>query len=722
MSTRIVPGAARGAAVLLVLVSIAGARASAQQPAAPQVQRAAPAPVRPESFRMERTVFPGAAGANRLTVDVPLLVGAERFRALVAGEGAGADRRVVATGGLGDLRLYDAAQREVPYLLVTPPSPTPVWQGGRMLAVAATDTTSGFEVDLGSVTQSDRLRLEGMPAPFLKRLRLEGSGDRERWTLLVPDGTLFDLPDEGLRMTELEYPAGPYRYLRVTWDDRASAVVPAPSAASVRVTTAVATPTVLRAPLQFARRPSEPGKSRFRLTLPGPRLPIVALELTVGGGNLLREARVTEARLANAGEVAPAPLGRATLRRAVRGTLTAAALRIPIDAPTEATIDLVVDDGDNPPLELTAVTALFATQPYIYFESDSAQRLTARFGLPGVAAPRYDLEAMREAAPALAMAEARWGALRDQGEARVERPAASGAGAGAPIDPGTFRYARPISAAGSGLATLALDTAVLAHSTLADLRIVGPGGEQLPYLLERLDEPYTVELAPLARTGRDGDGPRAAAAGTRSYYRLRLPYAQLPAARLVLRTESRVFDRRVAVEIVREPAEGRRDRRVERVADATWRHADPETPPPALTLALPSLDVAEAVVVVDEGDNRALPLERPTLLLPAYRLRYFRDTSVVASLVYGRADLGAPRYDIALLAPRLLGAAAEEVTMGPERQAPPAAADVLPTWIFWGVLAGAVLALLLLIARLVRQSDAPPAAPPPPAPAVEGTA
>ena len=31
--------------------------------------------------------------------------------------------------------------------------------------------------------------LDGIPAPFLKRFRLEGSGDRERWTVLIEEGT-----------------------------------------------------------------------------------------------------------------------------------------------------------------------------------------------------------------------------------------------------------------------------------------------------------------------------------------------------------------------------------------------------------------------------------------------------------------------------------------------------------------------------------------------------
>ena len=46
------------------------------------------------------------------------------------------------------------------------------------------------------------------------------------------------------------------------------------------------------APVAFEARPSEPGKSRYRIRLPGAHLPIVALELNIGGGHVLRRATV----------------------------------------------------------------------------------------------------------------------------------------------------------------------------------------------------------------------------------------------------------------------------------------------------------------------------------------------------------------------------------------------------------------------------------------------
>ena len=713
MRVRLFATALRTAGGVLAVVA-ASSTAAAQLPA----EATSGARVPPERLRFQRTLTPGGAGPNRVAVDVALLAASARPTVRLVPDGSG--QNWMAVGGLGDIRIFDRGAREVPYLLIAPPAAVPTWQGGNVLPVASTDSTSGFEIDLGVATESDRLRLNGIPAPFLKRVRLEGSGDRTRWTLLVADGTLFDLPNEALRSTELDYARGEYRYLRVTWDDRASGVVPRPSSVSVRVATSTVASTPLREEIRFEVRPSEPGTSRFRLRLPGARLPIVALELTVAGGNLMRAAQVTEPRLSDGQAIAPAVLGRANLRRTVRDGLTADALRIPIAPPTEATIDLVVDDGDNPPLELTRVSAVFAALPFLYFESDGTTQLTAHFGAPDVVAPRYDLEAMRDRVMTLVLADARWGPVRDDGPTLAERPPPAVIGApGAPINASEFRYSRQINASDAGLTTLALDTAVLAHSALTDLRIAGAQGQQVPYLLEKMDEPYTINLAALVPLSRDSVPPGIrSTGGSRSYYRLHLPTAGLPPSRVVLKTNARVFERRVVLSIAHEPTERRRERWAEPLATAAWRHVDLETPAPALMLSIPTVGATDLMVVVDEGDNSALPLDPPSLLLPSYRLRFFRDADASMTLLYGHPRVTAPRYDIALLAPRLLGSPATEVGMAPEQSATRAAPSTFPGWMFWIVLGAAVIVMLLLIARLVKQTDS---SAPPPAPAAAGS-
>ena len=663
------------------------------------------------SFRHERPAVLPAPGPQSLAVDVPLLVGSAPFHVETWPGPRGTTPRRVARGGLGDLRFYDALGREVPHLLVEPPATEPEWRRAEtLLPVPATEKESGFEADLGVATTVDRLRVEGLPAPFLKRLALDGSGDRERWTRLVPEATLFDLPDSDLRQIELAFPPGLFRYLRITWDDLSSARVPLPGGAVARTARADAPARpALSTPVVFARRASEPGTSRFRVRLAGASLPVVALRLTVGGGNLLRRARVTEARLAGEG-ASPFALGEATLRRAVRDVLAADELRIPVEPPATAELEIAVDDGDNPPLELQAVEAELAELPWIYLEVAEPSSLVARWGQPGLDAPRYDLESARErAAQSPAPPTGTWGeAGAAAAEAGPEEATTALPTAGPPLDPTAFRYSRTVSDGPPGLLAVPLDAAVLAHISgrlrgdFADLRVVDAAGRQLPYLLDRRAEPLVVALPPAAPVGET----LTRFGSHTSVYRLTLPYAALPPARLVLRTSARVFEREVRVLVEPSPGERRKRDAAQTVASATWRHAEPDTAAPALTLGLPTLATAEVLLAVSEGDNPPLPLAAPELLLPSWHVRLFRGVPGELRLLYGQSQLSPPRYDLALLAPTVLASPALETALSAELEVTRSESVILRPATFWALMVAAVVVLLVLIARLVHGQDA----------------
>ncbi len=677
-------------------------------------QQPAPGP----AFRFERPIVVTSGGPHRLAIDVPLLVGGNAFRVFstfpTTADRAGRDVVATATGGLSDLRLFDASGKEVAYLFVPNPTVEPTWRAAiAILPVAPVETekqkTSGFEADLGSLFMIDRFRIDGLSPPYLKRIRLEGSGDRARWTVLVGEGTVFDLPDSRLRQTELSFAAGSYRYLRVTWDDARSArIARAPSVAAREISTAsVRAP--LTTPLAFERRPSEPGRSRFHVRLPGGRLPVAALALDVAGGHVLREAEVYEARLAGA-EAVPALIGRGTLKRVEQGSLAAVALRVPIEAPIEPEIDLVVDDGDNPPLDLRAITAEFAELPWIYFEMPEGA-LAARYGNPSLTAPKYDLEAARPALRIETVADATWGVPRtrtaDENAVSAAPPLPT---VGAPVDASTFRFIRDIPAGDAGLIAVRLDEAALGHSNgvpsrFGDVRVIDAAGRQIPYLVERSSEPLSIELSLAKLSTRPAAlGPSRA---SETVYRIGWPYTGLPSPRLVLSTSARVFKRPIQVASEREPDRRHRDPWLETLGATTWVHADQDTLAPALVMSLPNVDVEYVLLIVEEGDNTPLAIGGARLLLPAYRMRLFRERGQSLRLAYGRTDLAAPSYDLALLAPRVFGVSAVEVPPGPEREglAGGAAALVSPR-LFCGVLIGAVVVLIGLIARLVRKPAA----------------
>ena len=88
--------------------------------------------------------------------------------------------------------------------------------------------------------------------------------------------------------------------------------------------------------------------------------------------------------------------------------------------------------------------------------------------------------------------------------------------------------------------------------------------------------------------------------------------------------------------------------------------------------------------------------------MPSYRLRLCRERNASLRLAYGRSDVSAPRYDLALL-PQLLGVPAIEVIPGGKQpgQAVAAAAAISPR-IFWVAMSIAIIVLLGLVARLLR--------------------
>ena len=640
----------------------------------------------------QRTVTPGATGPNRLDLDAAVLSIASPLRYTVSVDG---NRRLYTlTGGLEDVRLHDANGGEHPYLLIAPPQQHPRWKVATILPVVSTKVTSGFQADLGQMIDVDRIRIDGIATPFLKRLRLEGSGDRMHWTILAPDATLFDLPEQQLKNLEIAFSPGSYRYLLVTWDDRSSARVTHVGSVSAEVHDASSAAVAVRLPVAFRAITSEEDKSRYRIALPGANLPLAAIELVVSNPNVYRDAAVTEPRLSGS-TIEPFALGSSKLRRAERDNAVAEDLTIPISFPQGPDLELVVNNANNPPLSITAIIATFAPLPWVYFESADARSLTAEYGDASAKAPAYDLEARRAAAAATKAAEATWSAPA----VVAAIPSVTNALPvdGAPIDRKDFRFTRSIGPTRPGLTSLVLDADVLAHSTeLRDVRIVASNDHQVPYLLEHRGAPVTVPLIV---------PPRARGEGAYSVYRFALPYDSLPeGSRIVVTTTARVFDRTATLYRAADESHGR-DRDV--IQTLTWRSSDPAIFPPPLTFTAPRNTVRDLELKMDEGDNAPLPIVSAELELPSYALRFVSPGGPL-TLVYGNASSGAPRYDLAILAPRLFGESARYISL--TRAAPMIATREAGTErkVFWIVIALAVVALLVTLQRLLSSGVSTP--------------
>ena len=613
---------------------------------------------------LSRPITPAHAGPNRLDPDVELLAHARP--------------------DLGDLRLFDASGHAVPYLLIAPTSREPRWMDGRVLPVAATKKTSAFELDLGAVHAVDRIRIDGIATPFLKRAQLEGSGDRAHWTMLAADATLFDLPEEKLKNLEIAFEPGDYRYLRVTWNDRNSAVVTSVGPVAARLHDSETPPEPMRVPLAFRKIASEPQKSRYHITLPGAQLPVAAIEAAVTNGEVFREAAVYEPHL-DGGRILPQQLGASTLKRAERFGGVAADMAVKIQRPGGVDLELVVDDGNNPPLALTSIDAKLAPLPWIWFESADGAPITARYGDPLATAPRYDLEASRSTIAKSAPPVARWEGTPHTAPTAETTTMASFRGAA--VNRKDFRYSRAIPSSPAGVTRLALDADALSRShSVADVRIIDAKDQQVPYIAEYPASPLTIALKV----------PERAIDGKSSRYTFELPYDTLPEnSRIVFTTSARVFARAATL---RKPADESHGREASTIDSAMWSSNQPEVAPPVLVFGLPHAKHVE--LVIDEGDNAPLPITSAVVEIPAIALRFY-NFGTPLTLLYGNARASAPQYDLALLAPRVLGEPARDVTLGAMTPIPSDQTS-LDAKIFWIALALATVILLAILARLVK--------------------
>jgi len=399
-------------------------------------------------------------------------------------------------------------------------------------------------------------------------------------------------------------------------------------------------------------------------------------------------------------------LGDGTLRRATQSGLVAADLRIEVRIPETAELVLTIENGDNQPLSIERIQVELSPQPWMFFEARHVGNYTVEYGSDKLSSPRYDLEAERNDVPRRPLVEAHW---RGSGsDLSVSRPGASPGTPseallrGSVVVPSQFSYSRTLVGSGDGMTRVRLDAAVYAHSNdLSDLRILDAQNRQVPYLVERELEPLRLALHAEALVGH---AIPKAFDDRQSVYRIELPFATLPAGRLLLTTRNRIFRRNVGVyvEVGERPGKAPRMRVI---ANQAWAHADEQTEPPPLQLGLPARVERQIYLAIEDGDNAPLGLGSVSVALPSRSLRFYHPENEALTLYYGSPRLAAPRYDLALLARELEQLPSREGSLRAERlrtQESTAQRDHVK-W-FWVVLVAAVLAIMALIARLVQKA------------------
>jgi len=297
--------------------------------------------------------------------------------------------------GLLDLRISVTGGAEVPFFVraANRPAAAPRKLRATLLdPVLLPDGGSRVVLDLGSDPPRHRrvdLDIEGRD--FLRQTRVESSADGREFGTLAAGAYVFDLSGGGPRAVRswLTYPLSQARYLRLTFLPgtdkqrlaiRAVHVISGPLPAPAKYTGQVdldLLPQDSRRPgfslYEISRLPSGVPFDSLRLSLATPAfVRRVVIEATtrkqawfaVGGGVIYR---------------VPASDGR-----------TQELLELPIRPGERPILRLTIEDGDNPPLGLTKVTAIYSPEE-IVFRTTSSGRHTLYVGNKDDRGARYDL-------------------------------------------------------------------------------------------------------------------------------------------------------------------------------------------------------------------------------------------------------------------------------------------------------------------------------------------
>ena len=610
-----------------------------------------------------------------------------------------------AMANLADLRLLDPQGRETAFAWVRPPAPIASRPLTPRYEVKLIDGATIITVHTGTSVALFAAELETAPGDFMKSAVVEISADGEQWTAL---GSGLPLFRRGATVrTQLPLLERSAAFLRITLDDRQTPPLPLTAITLLPVKTEAPQPRTVTQPVNIGQREEFAGETVLTLDLGADHLAVTALELESDAAAFNRPVTLTERRLRD-DVLAELPLAYGMLTRLP--TMSA-------DAPVEVKwitstglpllpareVFLHIDNGDSPPLPLTALT-IRRLKRELVFTAEQTGPWTLLVGNPSASAPRYDLARFSGALSEEAQAVDVGRLTANPAYKTPPEVLADVALRGAALDPSAWRYRRAVVLGGAGVQQLELDLGVLAHARtdFADVRLIS-GGQQIPYLIEpsALSREFAATIEP-------ADDPRRPQV---SRWRVVLPQSDLPLRRLVLATNTPLFQRRLRLLAPYTDARGQDAERL--LAEAVWTR-QLKQPAQNLVVALEGQRQGGVVLIeTDNGDNPPLALTAVRGAVGVTRL-LFKPAPGAADpeLIYGNANVGPARYDLVLIAPQILGATKQRAALAAEA---PQAGQGIGAWLsgrgglvfLWVVLGGVVVVLLVVVARLLPKPKEP---------------
>lgn len=594
---------------------------------------------------------------------------------------------------LEDLRLFDDAGQEIPYLVERPKPVPKVVREAKSFQVSVNAATTVLTLETGLAPSLDGITLESPADHFLKAVQIEGSTDNQRWQTLTQGQPIFRQPN-GASQMRLAVPAGVWPWLRLTVDDRRSPPIPF-TGARVHASTRKSVPVEVKA-LSLPSRDENPGESRLTLNLGAANLDVAGIQIETAEPLFTRQVTLAVPQVAE-DAIREVPVAQGVIYRvAVEGQSACSNLTVSVERtiPSRELL-LLIKNQDSPPLPITAVYV--KQRPvYLVFWARTVGRYHLLSGNPLCPAPSYDVAALGASLKNVAVSPLQPSALASNPAYRAPEVLAGVQDEGPALDVTAWKYRKQVKLSRAGAQRIELDLDVLAHAQpgFGDLRLVS-AGRQLPYVLA----PTSIRrlLTPTVTTATDKKDPRL------SRWIIHLPRAGLPVAQLHCTARTPLFQRDVA--LYEELRDKRGDRYRRSLGRATWVQT-PDRAKREFTLAVHSLPQGDTLILeTHNGDNPAVELEKFQAIYPATRVLFKAQPADDLLLYYGNPQAAAPRYDLRLVAGQLLAADQAEAALAAEEQ-------LKKSWsegsqpgkdgvVFWGILAVVVVVLLAIISRLV---------------------
>jgi hypothetical protein len=283
---------------------------------------------------------------------------------------------------LADLRLY-AGQNEVPYAISTERGSSQTERKEvRILQPATVNGKTQFFLEMAGLAEYDRIELTLKPKNFVAKVQIQGQDDLhgQNWATLG-NTIVYDLSDDRLGSnTTLRFPLSAYKYLRITMEGPVKPADVESAMANVREEEKE----VWRTISNQAKREQQGKDTVLIFSLPG-NVPLERLVFSIDPAqpNFERAVELQNDKnsLLGSGEISRVHMMRHGQK------IDSEQMSLDLGGIRPETLKVIVHNGDDPPLKITAVQ-LQQYERRIYFNSSSAPSLY--YGDEKLEAPEYD--------------------------------------------------------------------------------------------------------------------------------------------------------------------------------------------------------------------------------------------------------------------------------------------------------------------------------------------